>query len=160
MQTTKYYGFRKPEADDFIDSEDWADMMDQVDAQLKTQEEATGKVTGDLESLAAEAVKGKANLYQGYAATLPKTAWTGSAAPYSNTVEIQGVGIDSDVCVFADPAWTPSQAEAWAGAMILAGEAAEGALTLKAYGDKPGVDLPVRVLVGDTVKKGGEADAG
>lgn len=39
MQKTKNYGFNKPDENDFINSNDWATMMDQVDTELKKQEE-------------------------------------------------------------------------------------------------------------------------
>ena len=112
MQETANYGFHKPEADDFIDPGDWAAMMDAVDAQLKAQEEATGQVTENLEAVAAEAVKNKADRYREHAATLLSSGWTGSEAPYTNTLTVPGVTKTSDLCVLPDPSWTLPKAQA------------------------------------------------
>ena len=46
---------------------------------------------------------------------------------------------------------------AWGNAGILTGEQSEGSITLKAFGEKPSIDIPIIVLVGDTViVEGGE----
>lgn len=160
MQETANYGFHKPEEEDFIDPGDWAAMMDAVDAQLKIQEEATGQVTEGLKEAAVEAVKNKADRYKKHAATLPSSGWTGSAAPYTNTLTVPGITAGNDICVLPDPAWTLPKAQAWAGAMVLAGEQGENTLTLKAYGDKPEMDLPIVILIGGALWEGGQEDAG
>lgn len=86
--------------------------------------------------------------------TVPATGWTGSEAPYTNTLTIEDVTATNDISVIPRFTWTAAQAEAWAGAMILSGDQAAGSLTLKAYGDKPEIDIDITVMIGDEVEGG------
>lgn len=141
MKTTTNYGFKKPEDDDFFNVQDFAEMMDDVDTQLKAQENKT-QSAGD-----------KASKYKRTTATIPSAGWTGDTAPYTNTITVSGITATNDIQVLPSYDWTTEQAEAWGGAMILSGSQSENTMTLKAYGDKPVIDIPVVILIGDTVEE-------
>lgn len=116
----------------------------------------------DLDNLEAKvlantaAIAAKANKYRARSITLPAASWTGEAAPYICRAEVEGVTENNDIQVLPSFAWTQEEAESWAGAMVLSGSQEVNTLILKAYRDKPMVDLTVTVLIGDEVTKGGE----
>lgn len=85
--------------------------------------------------------------------------WNGTGIPYTNTVAVQGVTENSDVQVLPSDTITADQVNTWAGAMIMAATQASGSIMLKAFGDKPEIDIPITVLVGSDVV-GGDTDAG
>lgn len=77
--------------------------------------------------------------------------WEGSEAPYTNTITISGATETNDIQVMPADTITVDQAGSWSGAMIMAATQASGSITLKAFGDKPEIDIPVTVLVGSDV---------
>ena len=85
--------------------------------------------------------------------TILASGWTGDAAPYTNTMSISGITATNEVEVLPSYDWTTEQAEAWSGAMILNGSQEVDTLILKAYGDKPVIDITVVILIGDTVEE-------
>jgi hypothetical protein len=80
-------------------------------------------------------------------ATLTAAGWTGSAAPYSQTISVAGVTTTSVNEVFPGASFTASQLTALQSANLQDGGQAAGTITLLAYGDKPTIDIPVRVIV-------------
>ncbi|MCI1965895.1 MAG: phage tail protein [Oscillospiraceae bacterium] len=81
------------------------------------------------------------------AATIPASGWTGDAAPYSQAVSVDGVTDTSVNEILPDSDITAEQLESLQGANIQDGGQAAGSITLLAYGDKPTIDLPVRIIV-------------
>ena len=79
-------------------------------------------------------------------ATLLASGWTGDSAPYTYTLSVTGVTADShqEFCPGLDI--TTAQLTALQAANIQDGGQAEGTVTLKAFGTKPTIDLPIRVL--------------
>ena len=77
----------------------------------------------------------------GYAAS-----WTEDAAPYTYTLHISGVTDTSNQEVLPALNITAEQLEALQSANIQDGGQATNTMTLKAYGDKPTIDLPIRVI--------------
>lgn len=79
---------------------------------------------------------------------LPASGWTGSAAPYSQTVAVAGItGSDTPVLVKAlAGAETEAAVKAYnkAFGFIFAGETADGNVTFKAY-KKPSTDITVEL---------------
>lgn len=121
MQTTVNYGLKKPEGTNVVNIDDLNDNADIIDQQLKRQT--------DIKTV-----------------SLPASGWTGSAAPYSQTVEVTGIlATDTPVLVkmLAGTA-TEAVVKAYnkAFGFIFAGETANGTVTFKAY-KKPATDLTV-----------------
>ena len=79
-------------------------------------------------------------------ATLLAASWTGDAAPYSYALTVSGVTATSNQEVLPALNITAEQLEALQGANIQDGGQAANSMTLKAYGDKPTIDLPIRVI--------------
>lgn len=88
---------------------------------------------------------------------VPAASWSGSAAPYTVDITLQGAASDSTVYVLPHPDITPVQYKALAEAAIIGGDQGEGTVRLKAYGTKPTVDLPLRFLVSG-IEEGGETE--
>lgn len=81
------------------------------------------------------------------AATLPASGWTGSAAPYSQTISVASVTTTSANEILPGASITAEELEALQSANIQDGGQAAGSITLLAYGDLPAIDLPVQFIV-------------
>lgn len=72
--------------------------------------------------------------------------WTGDNAPYSYTLNVAGVTADSHQVFLPALDITAEQLEALQGANIQDGGQSAGTVTLKAFGTKPTIDLPIRII--------------
>lgn len=79
-------------------------------------------------------------------ATLAAANWSGSAAPYTYALTVSGVTATSNQEILPALNITAAQLEALQAANIQDGGQATNTITLKAYGDKPTVNLPIRVV--------------
>lgn len=79
--------------------------------------------------------------------TLPTASWTGDSAPYSYNLSVTGVTATSNQEFLPALGITTEQLEALQGANIQDGGQAEGTVTLKAFGTKPTIDLPIRIIL-------------
>ena len=65
---------------------------------------------------------------------------------YSINLTIEGVTATSNVDIIPQ-ASTEDQIDAWLGLSYMLGSQAEGKVTIKSWGDKPTVDIPITVIV-------------
>lgn len=109
---------------------------------------ASGLLKGDGAGGVSAATKGTdyAGASETVTATLLAASWTGDAAPYSYALTVSGVTATSNQEVLPALNITAEQLEALQGANIQDGGQAANTMTLKAYGDKPTIDLPIRVI--------------
>lgn len=121
MQTTINYGLKKPEGTEVVNINDLNDNADVIDQELKKQTEVK-------------------------TVSLPASGWIGSAAPYSQTVDVAGIlSTDTPVLVKAlSGTETEAVVKAYnkAFGFIFAGETGTGTVTFKTY-KKPVTDLTV-----------------
>ena len=80
-------------------------------------------------------------------ATLYASAWTGTEAPYTYALAVAGVTATDAVEVLPGLNITAVKLQIMQEANLQDGGQAAGSITLKAYGEKPVQDLPVRVIV-------------
>jgi hypothetical protein len=80
-------------------------------------------------------------------ATLSASGWSGTTSPYTNTITISGVTTTNNVEVLIPSTITAAQAESWMAAGILCGSQDTDSITLKAYGDKPSIDIPIECII-------------
>lgn len=79
--------------------------------------------------------------------TLASASWTGTAAPYTYTISNSAITATSTQEVSPATDITADQLTALQSANIIDGGQATGSMTLKAFGEKPSVDIPVRIIV-------------
>ena len=78
--------------------------------------------------------------------TITASKWTGSG-PYTNTITVSGVTASNNVEVLIPGSATNAQVEAWMSAGIANGTQTTNSITLKAYGDKPSIDIPIECII-------------
>lgn len=79
--------------------------------------------------------------------TLASASWAGTAAPYTYTISNSAITATSTQEVSPATNITADQLTALQSANIIDGGQAAGSMTLKAFGEKPSVDIPVRIIV-------------
>lgn len=79
--------------------------------------------------------------------TLASASWTGTAAPYTYTISNAAITATSTQELSPATDITADQLTALQNANIIDGGQAGGSMTLKAFGEKPSVDIPVRIIV-------------
>lgn len=79
--------------------------------------------------------------------TLLASGWSGSSAPYSFTLSATGVTVSNNVELVVPSTITVAQVEAYQSAAIVTGTQTNGSITLKAYGEKPKINLPITVII-------------
>ncbi len=80
-------------------------------------------------------------------ATLLASSWVGTTAPYSYTLAVSGATANSNVEILPPVSMTEDQYEAMSEACIIGGTQAAGSITLVAWGEKPTINLPIRVIL-------------
>lgn len=121
-----------------------------LDELQKTVSENTSDTAlADLEKKLTMLEETKANKPKTLNITIPHTAWTGSKAPYTATITVDALtGAETEyVEVFVPYEATTQQKTAWAEAGVASGDNKAKQLILEALGDKPGIDIPITLIV-------------
>ncbi len=82
-----------------------------------------------------------------FSVTLASASWTGDAVPYTYTISNSAITATSTQELSPATDITADQLSALQAANIIDGGQAAGSMTLKAFGEKPSVDIPVRIIV-------------
>lgn len=123
MKTTQHYGLKKPDGTSVVDIEDLNDNMDILDGEIHRLNHTTS-------------------------VTLTAAGWTGSTAPYTQTINITGVSADMEAILVSalDSGATEAVQKAYTKAFgIISSGTAElgsGTATFKVY-KKPATDCTV-----------------
>lgn len=125
---TQYYNLTKPAGNENVDINVLNENMDLIDSAL--HKKADGQAISYLN------------------ATLLSTGWTGAEAPYTYDLTLEGITADSDGLITVADTATDEQYQAAVTAMLRKTAQAENNLTIKAYGEKPTVDIPITVRLG------------
>ena len=80
-------------------------------------------------------------------ATLSSSSWSGDSAPYTYTLAVTGVTTSSNQELLPALNITEEQLTALQSANIQDGGQSADTIVLKAFGDKPTIDLPIRVIL-------------
>ena len=80
-------------------------------------------------------------------ATIPVDGWSGTEAPFSYTVTVSGVTVTSVVQVDVQSGVTAEQLDAFINAKLVDGGQGTDSVTLKAFGERPAVNIPVKFVV-------------
>ena len=110
---------------------------------------ASGLLKGNGSGGVTTATKGTdyAGTSKTVTATLLAASWTGSSAPYTYTLAVTGVTANSNQELLPALTITEEQLTALQAANIQDGGQAANSVTLTAFGDKPTINLPIRVIV-------------
>lgn len=120
-----------------------ADINDAISSANTNIQSLDMRVKANADSLATKASKSKVSSY-----TLSKSGWTGSTKPFTFTLNnISGVTASNNVELVVPNNISLAQVEAYQSAAIVTGTQAVNSITLKAYGEKPKIDLPITVIV-------------
>lgn len=98
-------------------------------------------------SNAQSTANSKANKSTTVNATLSASSWQGSSAPYTYTLSVNGVTATSNQEILEALNITATQLEALQAANIVDGGQSANSITLKAFGEKPTIDIPIRVIL-------------
>jgi hypothetical protein len=79
--------------------------------------------------------------------TLAAASWTGASAPYTYVATVAGVTANSDQDLMPDPAVTLAQLKAFQAANIIGYSQTTNSVTLRAWGSKPTIDIPVDFII-------------
>ncbi len=82
-------------------------------------------------------------------AVLSSSAWTGSAAPFQQTISVSGLTQTQNGLISIGQTATVEQRTAARNAILAVTGQATGRLTLSADGERPNVDIPVTVILFD-----------
>ena len=139
-----YYGSSQPTDNSKV----WIDPSGEADT---ISEATTTSISGLLKGnsgVIAPAVAGEdyAAPAVDTTATL-STTWTGSAAPYTQTVSIDGMTANAKIEVGLASTITAEQYSAAAAGQLMCTAQAAGSITMTAYGEKPTVAIPILVRV-------------
>ena len=130
-----------------------------LSSQVYTSDNQTleSKVKAEHDELAAGVSRVEqqvANLivnYTEYNLTLSASAWQGTKAPYTIQVSLTPCKTNSDLQILPSFDMTEDQVSAWMDAKVVSGKTYNSYFILKAYGDKPKINLPISALIGSTV---------
>lgn len=126
----------------YATKEDAARLQEEIDRLAQSVQEINDRIDAIVITL-----DGKADKSRLVNATLTSGGWAGSATPYTQTVAVQGVTATSANEILPALAITPEQLDKLQAANLQDGGQAAGSITVKAFGDKPDIDLPIRVIV-------------
>ena len=80
--------------------------------------------------------------------TLSSSSWTGSEAPFSYTVSNSNVTSTSKVVeIMPANGASNTQLEAYLYAGLCGGATGTGTITIKAFGEKPDINIPITIIV-------------
>jgi hypothetical protein len=77
---------------------------------------------------------------------LASTDWVGSTAPFTYTLTVSDVTLTSNQEILPGLNITATELEALQGANLQDGGQTNGSITIKAFGEKPTINIPIRVL--------------
>lgn len=103
-------------------------------------------VQTDLDGL-KEKVKNMETVEIKKSLTLLAEGWQGEALPYVQEVTVEELAAEARVDITTIPDTTAEQMDAITAGIIRGGEQEQGKFTVKAFGEKPGIDIPILAII-------------
>ena len=122
-------------------------VTDDFDSATIINDSASSTSTAYSSSKTNTLLGAKVNKSSKVSATMNASSWSGSSAPYTITLSINGVTTSNNVEILIPGSATNAQVEAWMAAGIVNGTQAANSVTLKAYGDKPSINIPIEAII-------------
>jgi hypothetical protein len=143
MQQTTNYSLQKPEAAiDNVDISVINQNMDIIDLELADRIDKNDERITQWANKAEKS--GTVN------STLLATGWAGTAAPYTQTLTVQGVTAppnENNVMFDMGMSITKAQNDAGLDAVLRATAQGTNSVTISAFGVKPSIDIPVQFVI-------------
>lgn len=79
--------------------------------------------------------------------TLTASEWSGTSAPYTYTLNINGVTTSNIIEILPQNSINANQISALIDAVIATGTQSANSIILKAFGIKPTIDIPITIIV-------------
>ena len=118
-----------------------------VDTAVSDKVQYTAQTLTDEQKIQARTNISAAAISNVVSATLSASSWSSDSAPYTYTLSVTGVTANSNQEFLPALDITERQLTALQAANIQDGGQASGSVTLKAFGTKPTIDVPIRVIV-------------
>lgn len=123
----------------------WSEVTESLGGTLAPAAHASTHSTSGSDPLTPASI-GAAGESTMVSATITAAGWEGTSAPYTNTIAVDGVTATSTQEILPALDVNEDQLEAMQGANLQDGGQAAGSITIKAFGKKPTIDLPVRII--------------
>lgn len=120
-----------------------AEWSDEIDT---TYEPATEEKDGLMTKEHVKSLNDKANKSKTVHTVLSVSDWVGEG-PVTITLSVEGVTDDNNVEVFVANNATDEEVEAWMTVAIMTGSQSTDTITLKGYGSKPDIDIPITLII-------------
>ena len=120
-----------------------AEWSDEIDT---TYEPATEEKDGLMTKEHVKSLNDKANKSKTVNTVLSVSDWVGEG-PVTITLSVEGVTDDNNVEVFVANNATDEEVEAWMSVAIMTGSQSTNTITLKGYGSKPDIDIPITLII-------------
>ena len=79
--------------------------------------------------------------------TLSAASWVTATTGYKYTLSVPGVTSSNNVEVVLPGSATDAQVEAWMAAGVACGTQTTNSITLRAFGEKPGINIPLEIII-------------
>lgn len=133
MKYTSNFGLKKPELlIDNVTPDPFNDNADIIDEQLKA---------------AQNVADNKANPSVIKNVSLSSTGWLGTSAPFTKTVNVEGVTATNNIFVAVGSGASATEYAAAVDAQLHCSAQGAGTITMKAFDTKPTVAIPLTVLI-------------
>ena len=123
-----------------------SDIHVTAEQKAKWDEHASTHATGGTDPITPASI-GAAPISTTTEATLAAASWSGDSAPYTYTLTVNGVTDTSTQEIVFATSINLEQLTAGQNANIQDGGQSANTIVLKAWGEKPTVDLPIRVIM-------------
>ena len=152
MSTTLGRGWLKDKAGKRFAPKTLASLVYTSDNQsLETRIDAEHDEMVSAINSVAEELATKILNYTEYSVVLKAADWKNNEAPYEITISLTPVKADTDLQILPDYNMSEEQVLSWMDAKIISGKTFDTYFKLKAYGDKPKIDLPISALIGSNI---------
>ena len=118
-----------------------------ADATLNLAKQYTDQEVGEVAQELAELVSTKSSKSTIQTKTLSAVSWVGSEIPYTYTLSVTGVTPTSVQEILPTTDITADQLSVLISATIQDGGQSSNTIVLKAWGTKPTIDLPIRIIL-------------
>lgn len=134
-----------------LDEESITDSLDKLDIAINNKQDELVSGT-NIKTINGSSILSSGDLLLAtksteVTATLSSASWAGASAPFTYDLTVSGVTTTSNQEILPSTSITLTELEALQGANIIDAGQSTNTINLKAFGTKPTVDIPIRVIL-------------